>query len=91
MSQTLEDIDADTIKVLRRARNRLQSVSRKLRQISSPDDRRFIAFLSRPQGVACWFHAEREPQFHTLAQQFESNFETGEVRAAVIAEALRVW
>ena len=89
--QTFEAIDAETAKVLRKARNRLRSVGRRFQDIKAPDATAFVSFLSRPNGVACWFHSHREPQLYSLAEQFESTFEPGEERAAVIADALRVW
>ena len=89
--QTSEAIDAETAKVIRKARNRLRSVGRRFRDVQVQDDPSFVAFLSRRNGVACWFHSHREPQLHAIAQQFESTFEPGEERTAVIADALRVW
>ena len=89
--QTFEAINVETAKVIRKARNRLRSVGRRFRDVQVQDDPSFVAFLSRRKGVACWFHSHREPQLHAIAQQFESTFEPGEVRAAVIADALRVW
>ena len=89
--QTFHGIDADTAKVLRKARNRLRSVARRFRDVQVPDDPKFVAFLSHHNGVACWFHSHREPQLHAIAEQFEATFEPGEARAAVVAEALRVW
>ena len=88
---TAEAIDAETAKVIRKARNRLRSVGPRFRGVRAPDDPDFVTFLSRRNGVACWFHSHREPQLHAIAQHFESTFEPGEERAAVIADALRVW
>ena len=89
--QTFEAIDAETAKVIRKARNRLRTVGRRYRDVQVQDDASFVAFLSRRNGVACWFHWDREPQLHAIAQQFESTFGPGEERAAVIADALRLW
>ena len=91
MHTVVEAINVETAKVIRRARNRLRSVGRRFRDVKVQDDPRFVTFLSRRNGVACWFHGDREPQLHAIAQHFESTFEPGEERAAVIADALRVW
>ena len=45
---------------------------------------------SGPTPLRCR-NTHREPQLHAIAQQFESTYEPGEARAAVIADALRVW
>ena len=90
--QTCEPpIDAATAAVIRKARNRLRSIGPRFRTVVVPDDPNFVAFLARANGVACWFHGQREPKLHELAAQFESAFESEEARAAAIADALRVW
>jgi hypothetical protein len=91
LQPTFPAIDTETAQVIRKARNRLRSVGRRFRGTRSPDDPGFVKFLQRHNGITCWFHWDREPELHATAQKFESTFELGETRAAVIADALRVW